>query len=42
MTDVKSENEMLFKSEERVQRLLEEINDLKALGRQKDRDTILL
>ena len=33
---------MLFKSEERIKRLLEEINNLKSELRAKDRDQVLL
>jgi hypothetical protein len=42
MADVKKENEMLFASEDRVRRLLDDSNELKAILRAKDRDIALL
>jgi hypothetical protein len=42
MADVKKENEMLFASEDRVRRLLDDSNELKAVLRAKDRDIFLL
>lgn len=42
MADVKKENEMLFASEDRVRRLLDDSNELKAVLRAKDRDIVLL
>jgi hypothetical protein len=40
--DVRAENEMLYASEDRVKRLMEEIENLKGHGRMKDKDIELL
>ena len=38
MKDVKDENEMLFQSEERVKRLIQDLGEVKADLREKERD----
>jgi hypothetical protein len=40
--DVRAENEMLYASEDRVKRFMEEIENLKGHGRMKDKDIELL
>jgi hypothetical protein len=40
--DVKAENDMLYASEDRVKRLMEEIDHLKGHSRMKDKDIELL
>ena len=40
--DVKAENEMLYASEDRVKRLMEEIEHLKGHNRMKEKDIELL
>ena len=40
--DVRAENEMLYASEDRVKRFMEEIEHLKGHGRMKDKDIELL
>ena len=42
VADVRAENEMLYASEERVKRLMEEIEQLKGQGRMRDKDIELL
>lgn len=42
LADIRQENEMLYNSEQRVKRLMEENNEVKALNRQKERDVVLL